>query len=442
MTATDTATESQGWYRWVQLALGILCMAAVANLQYGWALFVNPIDAAHHWGKPAIQVAFTIFILTETWLIPFEGYIADRFGSRAGVIFGGVLCGIAWWMNSFAASLTVLYIAAAVGGLGVGAVVSSCFGNAMRWFPDRRGLAMGLTASGVGFGSAVTISPLSNMIQSSGYETAFLTFGLAQGIIVVVLGAFLTVPALGVVRNEAVRAVGDLFQTKRHYTPAEILKTPVFYVMYVMFILVAAGGLMATAQLGVVARDFGIANVPVAILGVTLPALVFALTLDRTVNGLARPFFGWVSDIFGRENTMTVAFFAEAIGIFCLYWFGNIPLAFVLLSGIVFFAWGEIYSMFPTLSSDTFGTKYAATNASILYTAKGTASLLIPLSSLLTEYSGGWHATFITAAAMNAIAALMAFFLLKPMRARMVAAEAATPPVAADTAPLVPARQA
>jgi OFA family oxalate/formate antiporter-like MFS transporter len=255
-----------------------------------------------------------------------------------------------------------------------------------------------------------------------------------------VLGAFLTMPALGAATQEAVRSVGALFQTKRNYGPAEILKTPVFYVMYVMFVLVAAGGLMATAQLGVVARDFGIANVPVAILGITLPALVFALTIDRTVNGLARPFFGWVSDIFGRENTMTVAFFAEAIGIFCLYWFGNIPAAFVLLSGLVFFAWGEIYSMFPTLSSDTFGTKYAATNASLLYTAKGTASLLVPLSSLLTEYSGGWHATFITAAAMNAIAALMAFFVLKPMRARMVVAENSAPATVEDV-PLVPARQ-
>jgi OFA family oxalate/formate antiporter-like MFS transporter len=426
MQAIETKAQIRAgskYYRWIQLLLGISCMAAVANLQYGWALFVNPIDAAHHWGKAAIQVAFTIFVLTETWLIPFEGYLADRYGSRVGVVFGGVLCALAWWMNSFAASLTILYIAAALGGLGVGAVVCSCFGNALRWFPDRRGLAMGLTASGVGFGSAITIAPLSNMIQSSGYQSAFLYFGIGQGIVVVILGLFLTTPVLGTVKREAVRRIGDLFQTKREYGPLEILKTPVFWVMYLMFVLVAAGGLMATAQLGVVAHDFGIFNLPVTILGVTLPALVFALTLDRTVNGLARPFFGWVSDIFGRENTMTAAFFAEAAGIFCLYWFGGVPIAFVLLSGIVFFAWGEIYSMFPTLSSDTFGTKFAATNASILYTAKGTASLLVPLSSLLTEYTGGWHATFIIAAAMNAVAALLAIFVLKPMRARMAATE-------------------
>jgi OFA family oxalate/formate antiporter-like MFS transporter len=276
------------------------------------------------------------------------------------------------------------------------------------------------------------------LIQSSGYQSAFLYFGIGQGLVVVVLGLALTTPALGAIKQESVRRIGNLFQTKRDFGPLEILKTPVFWVMYVMFVLVAAGGLMATAQLGVVAHDFGIYSIPVTILSLTLPALIFALTLDRTVNGFARPFFGWVSDIFGRENTLTVAFFAEAAGIMALYWFGAIPLAFVILSGVVFFAWGEIYSMFPTLSSDTFGTKFAATNASILYTAKGTASLLVPLSSLLTEFTGGWHATFATAATMNAVAALLALFVLKPMRARMSTAASSSAPV--DPMPL-PAAQ-
>lgn len=426
------------YYRWIQLLLGIACMAAIANLQYGWTLFVGPIDAAQHWGKAAIQVAFTVFVLTETWLIPLEGYLADRFGSRFGVVIGGILCAVAWSMNSIANSLSVLYIAAALGGLGVGAVVSSCFGNALRWFPDRRGLAMGLTASGVGFGSALTVAPLASLIKSSGYEAAFLYFGIGQGLVVLILGLALRTPAQGTIKQGRLQRFGDLFQTTRDFEPLEILKTPVFWVLYVMFVLVAAGGLMATAQLGVIAHDFGIFSIPVTILGVTLPALVFALTLDRTVNGFARPFFGWVSDIFGRENTLAVAFFAEAAGIIALYWLGGVPIAFVILSGVVFFAWGEIYSMFPTLSSDTFGTKFAATNASILYTAKGTASLLVPLSSLLTAVTGGWQATFITAAGMNAVAALLAVFVLKPMRARM--ANPATTLALGDVIPL-PASQ-
>jgi OFA family oxalate/formate antiporter-like MFS transporter len=422
------------YYRWIQLLLGIACMAAIANLQYGWALFVAPIDTSHHWGKAAIQVAFTVFVLTETWLIPFEGYLADRFGTRVGVVTGGLLCAVAWSMNSIANSLSVLYLAAALGGLGVGAVVSSCFGNALRWFPDRRGLAMGLTASGVGFGSALTIAPLASLIKSSGYEAAFLYFGIVQGLIVVILGLALKTPAQGTIKQEGLKTFDNLFQTKREFAPLEILKTPVFWVLYMMFILVAAGGLMATAQLGVIAHDFGIFSVPVTILGITLPTLVFALTMDRTVNGVARPFFGWVSDIFGRENTLAIAFFAEAAGIIALYWFGGVPVAFVILSGLVFFAWGEIYSMFPTLSSDTFGTKFAATNASILYTAKGTASLLVPLSSLLTAATGGWQATFVTAAGMNAVAAVLALFVLKPMRARM--SGPATTVVLGDAVPL------
>ena len=295
---------------------------------------------------------------------------------------------------------------------------------------------MGLTASGVGFGSALTVAPLASLIKSSGYEAAFLYFGIGQGLIVVILGLALKTPAQGPIKQEGPNRFGNLFQTTRDFGPLEVLQTPVFWVLYVMFILVAAGGLMATAQLGVIAHDFGIFSIPVTIVGITLPTLVFALTLDRTVNGFARPFFGWVSDIFGRENTLAIAFFAEAGGIIALYWLGGVPIAFVILSGVVFFAWGEIYSMFPTLSSDTFGTKLAGQNASILYTAKGTASLLVPLSSLLTVATGGWQATFMTAAGMNAVAAFLALFVLKPMRARMSGQK--TTLVVGVTVPLAP----
>jgi len=185
---------------------------------------------------------------------------------------------------------------------------------------------------------------------------------------------------------------------------------------------------MATAQLAPIAKDFKIAEIPVSILGLTLPALTFALTIDRVLNGLTRPFFGWVSDQIGRELTMLIAFTLEGIGILCLYQFGQNPVMFVVLSGLVFFAWGEIYSLFPSTNADTFGSKFAAANAGLLYTAKGTASLLVPLSSVLTAATGNWHAVFLTAALMNIAAALIAWFVLRPMRRNLIEASAAALP--------------
>ena len=399
-------------YRWGQLFLGIVCMAMIANLQYGWTLFVNPIADKHGWSRAAIQVAFTIFVLTETWLVPIEGYLVDRFGPRPVVLVGGILCGLGWALNSIADSLTMLYIAAAVGGVGAGAVYGTCVGNALKWFPDRRGLAAGLTAAGFGAGSALTIVPISAFIKSSGYEAAFLYFGLGQGLIVFLISWALT-RAPEHLKNTSTIGVQ---QTKRDYSPTEIVRKPVFWVMYAMFVMVAAGGLMATAQLGPIAKDFKIGDVPVNIMGLILPALTFALAIDRVLNGLTRPFFGWVSDKIGREQTMFIAFALEAVGILMLYTFGQNPIAFVLLTGLVFFAWGEIYSLFPSTCADTFGSKYAAANAGMLYTAKGTASLLVPLSSVLATATGSWHAVFIVASIMNAVAALLAWFVLRPMR--------------------------
>ena len=401
-------------HRWGQLLMGIVCMAMIANLQYGWTLFVNPIADKHGWSRAAIQVAFTIFVLTETWLVPIEGYLVDRFGPRPVVLVGGILCGLGWVMNSYADSLTMLYIAAAVGGVGAGAVYGTCVGNALKWFPDRRGLAAGLTAAGFGAGSALTIVPISAFIHSSGYEAAFLYFGIGQGLIVFLIALFLTRAP----EHKKMTGISNINvqQSKRDYTPGEVLRQPVFWVMYVMFVMVAAGGLMATAQLGPIAKDFKIGDVPVNIMGLVLPALTFALAIDRVLNGLTRPFFGWVSDQIGREPTMFIAFALEAVGILALYQFGQNPIAFVILTGLVFFAWGEIYSLFPSTCADTFGSKYAASNAGLLYTAKGTASLLVPLSSVLATATGSWHTVFIVASVMNAAAALMAWFVLRPMR--------------------------
>ena len=422
-------------YRWMQLFMGIICMAMIANLQYGWTLFVNPIADKYGWTKAAIQVAFTIFVLTETWLVPIEGYLVDRFGPRPVVMVGGLLCGIGWVLNSFANSLVLLYVAAAVSGIGAGAVYGTCVGNALKWFADRRGLAAGLTAAGFGAGSALTILPITAMIKTSGYESAFLYFGIGQGLIVFLIALALTDPrhvASATLKKKAATPSTHVQQTRRDYRPLEVLGRPVFWVMYVMFVLVAAGGLMATAQLAPIAKDFKIMDVPVSLIGLTLPALTFALAIDRVLNGLTRPFFGWVSDNIGRENTMFLAFAAESLGILALYKFGHDPILFVILTGMVFFAWGEIYSLFPSTCADTFGAKYAAANAGMLYTAKGTASLLVPLSSMLTAMTGNWHAVFIVASVMNAAAALLAWFVLKPMRRRQM--EEASSAVSADLA--------
>jgi OFA family oxalate/formate antiporter-like MFS transporter len=403
--------------RWMQLAIGVVCMAMVANLQYGWTLFVEPIQEKHGWSLSAIQVAFTIFIVTETWLVPVEGWFVDKFGPRVVVVIGGLLCGAAWLMNSIADSLTLLYVGAAIGGIGAGAVYGTCVGNALKWFPDRRGLAAGITAAGFGAGSALTIIPIANMIAASGYQHTFMVFGLLQGGTVLLLGLLLKKPVAALLPKPK---TANVMQTRREYGPMEMLKTPVFWILYVMFVLVAAGGLVVTAQIGPIAKDWQLVDVPVSMLGLTLPALTFALAIDRVLNGVTRPFFGWVSDHIGRENTMFICFALEAIGIVALWEFGHNPVAFVLLTGVVFFAWGEIYSLFPSTCADTFGSKFATTNAGLLYTAKGTASFLVPLASLAEEMTGSWETTFYAAAAVNAIAALTALLILKPLRAKKI----------------------
>ena len=418
-SALRTAASSFEATRWWQLIFGIICMVMIANLQYGWTLFVNPIDQKYNWGRAAIQVAFTIFVLTETWLVPLEGYLIDKFGPRVMVGSSGVLVAIAWVMNAYASSLPLLYLAAAIGGIGAGVIYGASVGNALKWFPDRRGLAAGLTAAGFGAGSALTVVPIANMIASSGYEAAFLWFGLAQGLVVVIFSLFLRAPGPTDVAAPAAPAVQ---QSRRDYGPAEVLTSPPFWVMYVMFVMVGTGGLMATAQLGPIAKDFKIDTVPVSLLGLTLPALTFALTIDRVLNGLTRPFFGWVSDQIGRENTMFIAFMLEGIGIYALLLNATNPLMFVILSGLVFFAWGEIYSLFPATCTDMFGRKFATTNYGMLYTAKGTAALLVPLGNVLYDATGkSWTAVFILAAILNILAAVMALLVLRPLRIRHLA---------------------
>jgi MFS transporter, OFA family, oxalate/formate antiporter len=406
MLRSDTAPRS----RWWQLVMGIICMVMIANLQYGWNLFVNPIDHQYHWGRAAIQVAFSLFVLTETWLVPIEAWFVDRFGPRVVVMAGGGLVAIAWVLNANASSLGLLYVAAVISGIGAGAVYGTCVGNALKWFADRRGLAAGLTAAGFGAGAAATVVPIQLVIAHQGYQAAFLWFGLGQGLVILVISQFLRAPlAAG---PQSVRLV----QSADSYAPQDVLRTRLFWTMYVMFVLVAAGGLMATAQLASIAIDFGVAKTPVAIIGITGTVLTFSLVINNILNGLARPFFGWVSDHIGRELTMFIVFAAGAGSIWSLGLFGRAPLSFILLSGLVYFTWGEIFSLFPAMCTDAFGTRYATTNAGMLYTAKGTAALLVPLANVLVSKTGGWHAVFLIAASMDLVAAFMAVLVLRPMR--------------------------
>ena len=300
--------------RWVQLLAGIACMVMIANLQYGWTLFVHPMREKFGWDRSAIQVAFTLFVLVETGVVPFEGWIVDRFGPKRVVLAGGLLVGLAWGLNSIADSLPLLYLGAVLGGIGAGGVFGTCIGNALKWFPDRRGLAAGLTAAGYGLGSAFTIVPIQRTIEAHGYQAAFLWFGIAQGVVVCLASLMLEAPRQG----QAPAPSAGLQPATRDFAPKEVLRSPLFWLLYVMFVLVSAGGLTFTAQLAPIAIDFDVAGVPVSLLGITLPALTFALTIDRITNGLTRPLCGWVSDHIGRETTMFIAFALEAVGIWAL----------------------------------------------------------------------------------------------------------------------------
>ncbi|KRP89124.1 spermidine/putrescine ABC transporter substrate-binding protein [Bradyrhizobium yuanmingense] len=407
-----TAAPLRTGFRWLQLGMGIVCMAMIANLQYGWTLFVDPIDAAHHWGRTAIQLAFTIFVVTETWLVPVEAWFVDKYGPRIVIMFGGVMIALSWILNASADSLTLLYAAAIVGGMGAGAVYGTCVGNALKWFPDRRGLAAGATAAGFGAGAAITIVPIASMIASSGYQHAFLTFGIAQGLVVFVLAFFIQPPRLSIPPKKKQL---NLPQTRIDFTPPQVLRSPVFWAMYLVFVMVASGGLITAAQIAPIAHDFGIADTPVTLAGFQMAALTFAISLDRIFDGFGRPFFGWVSDTIGREPTMFVAFGTAALMLLTLSAYGRVPVVFVLATAMYFGVFGEIYSLFPATCGDTFGAKFATTNNGMLYTAKGTASLLVPLASVIsTAY--GWKAVFVLAVALNAMAALMALLVIKPLR--------------------------
>ena len=420
-TATIAAPDAAATQatRWRQLVCAIICMVLIANLQYGWTLFVNPINKAHGWSLASIQFAFSIFIALETWLTPIEGWIVDNLGARRGprlvVAFGGIMVALGWIINSCAQSLEMLYLGAIVGGTGGGAIYATCVGQAVKWFPDRRGLAVGLTAAGYGAGAAITVVPIREVIAANGYEAAFFWFGLIQGGIVFLVSWMLRAPDPGEMTGVAAPKVA---QTMRSYTPTQVLTTPVFWLLYLMFVMVSASGLMATAQIAPIAKDFSIGDVVVFFGATTLSA---ALIIDNICNGAARPLFGWISDNIGREYTMAIAFGLGGLAYWLLGTLGHAPLGFVVFAALIFLTWGEIFSLFPSTCTDTFGTKFATVNLSLLYTAKGASAFLVPVANLIQSATGSWHMVFVVTAIMNFVVVALALFVLKPMRQRMMA---------------------
>ncbi|GAC1343607.1 MAG: oxalate/formate MFS antiporter [Acetobacteraceae bacterium] len=408
------ATEKPASGRWMQLLFAVISMMLIANLQYGWTLFVQPIKQANGWSVAEIQWAFSIFIALETWLTPAGGWMVDSLGAKRGpkftIAIGGILVGLGWTVNAYATTLPMLYLGAVLSGIGAGFIYATCVGSAVKWFPDRRGLAVGLTAAGFGAGAAVTIIPIKMMIESSGYAHTFLVFGIGQGVLLFLIAWLLRYPEPG---EAPTPKTSKVTQSSRNFTPREVLGSPVFWLLYLMFVMVSSSGLMATAQLALIAADFGIDK---TLLIGTASVLAVALVVDNIANGSARPFFGWVSDQIGRENTMVIAFMLGGVAYLWLGSVGSQPWLFVLFAAIIFFTWGEIFSLFPSTCTDAFGPKYATTNTALLYTAKGTSALLVPFANIIKTSTGSWYTVFVVAAVMNFIVVALAMFVLRPLR--------------------------
>jgi OFA family oxalate/formate antiporter-like MFS transporter len=416
-----------GASRWPILAACSVAMLAIANLQYAWTLFTTDLTRSMNAPLDAVQWALTFFVIAQTGLFPISAYLVDRFGPRIVVAVASVLVGAGWIGAGVANSLLALYVVYGIGGVGAGAVYSASVGVAMKWFPDRRGLCVGLVAGSYGFGTALTGIPIEHMIKTSGYRSAFITWGIVQGIVVLFAAQFLHMPPTGwlpagweAIKTKVQRKVQ---QSSRDWKPQEMLKSGSFYLLYLMMTLVTASGLMMTAQLKPIAVTYG-HDKYVLLGGFTILSL--ALTLNQVLNGIARPFFGWVSDHLGRYDTMAIVFVLEAIAITALTLMVARPIWFFVLSGLMFFAWGDIYSLFPAAIADIFGSKHATTNYGIQYTAKGIGSILgSPGAAWLMGVTGSWLPAFWTAVAFNVTAAALAVFWLKPRVTRLVKEQAA-----------------
>ena len=409
--------------RWFQLAASLVAMIMIANLQYAWTLFVQPLGAATGWKLSDIQMAFTLFIIFQTWVQPLDGWLIDRLGPRGFISAAGLLCGLGWAGMAYATTLPMLYSLYCAAGIGAAFVYSGSIGSALKWFRDRRGLAAGIMAAGFGGGTALFIPFISSTIQSRGYRAAFIATGLFQGLVIVVVAQFLRHPAADAVTTGKTSAAAAPKLDSRQFTTPEMLRTPQFYLMYLMFVLMATGGLLVTANAGPISRSWGL----------TAAALTLAATLSPLANGASRIFWGWASDYLGRENTMAIAFLLQALCLFLVVALGQRSgawFAFTLV--LVYFTWGEIYSLFPSATADYFGTRHATSNYSVLYTAKGVASIIGPwFGALLYERSGSWAMGFYGSALMAVVAALMAVGLRFAATASKAKAGSLPTPVAA-----------
>ena len=424
--------------RWVQLAAGIVAMMAIANLQYAWTLFTKPIQAHLHVSLVAVQWTFTLFVALETWLVPFEGYLVDRIGPRLMLGGGAIMVGLGWVGSGYAETISQLYFWYGVGGIGAGIVYGGAIGNALKWFPDHRGLCVGLTAGAFGIGTATTIAPVAHMLKISGYQHTFIFWGIIQGVVVLASSLFLARPPVEWTppnwAEKQAKIKARVNTSAVDMTPLEMLRQPSFYVIYVMMTMLAFGGLVVTAQLNPMASSYHVDNV-VVVFGMT--ALVLAITVDRLLNGLTRPFWGWVSDNIGRENAIFIAFILEAIAVYALLRLINHPVWFIALSGLCFFAWGNIFSLFPSITGDLYGSKWATTNYGIVYTAKGVAAAFAgPGAAWLFAKTGSWSKVFWAMIACDLIAAFMAVLWLKPLAAKVVRNSEQTEPVGSPAAPL------
>jgi len=397
--------------RWIQLLLGFIVMMTISSPQYVWTLFVPSFQKTTGSILSEVQWTITLLIVLQTWLSPLQGYLVEKFGPKLLIGLGAVMSGLGWIASSYIGTLWGLYATyGLLCGIGTGIVYIGIVGLMVKWFPDRRGLATGVVAAGYGFGAILTTFPIDAMLKASGYQHTLVVFGTIFAIVGLIGALMLKSPREGQITGQAALETG--------YAPIEMLKSPVFWLMFVMMSMMSTGGLMVITQFTSFAKAFGIdAQTTVVIFGLTLAAIPAALTFDRVTNGLTRPFFGWVSDHIGRENTMGLAFILEGIAIFLMLRYRSDPLMLVVLSGLVFFGWGEIFSLFPATLTDTFGTKHAITNYGFLYMAQGVGSILgAPIAAMIYEASGSWMPVFGLVIGMDILTGLLALFALKPLR--------------------------
>jgi OFA family oxalate/formate antiporter-like MFS transporter len=417
MNSPAAPPASTSTSRWMQLLLGLICMMAISSPQYVWTLFTKPLTGQLGVPLSQLQITFSIFIVLQTFLSPLQGYLIEKFGPKLLLGAGAILTGLSWVLASSATSLLSLYLTyGLLGGIGTGVIYVGIVGLMVAWFPDRRGFAAGVVAAGYGMGAALTTIPVSNSIMKFGYQETMQHFGL-------IFGAIACIAALGLKRPPPDWMAETISRNKKTEGLASgaMLKTPIFWLMFLMMTMMSTSGLMVISQMATFTKDFGIANAIVF----GMAALPLALTVDRFTNGLTRPFFGWVSDHIGREMTMFIAFGLEAIAMTLWLLTRDNSMLFVLLSGLVFFGWGEIFSLFPSTLTDTFGEKHATTNYGFLYMAQGIGSIFGgPLAAKLHEATGSWITVFMVVISLDVITAVLAIAVLKPMRSRYLAAKA------------------